>query len=98
MATEPTPLLPGDRLSLLVIPTEPTDDPRWPTAGLGIVGYIERLDEPGPDDADYVDGPLPGVIVALDTLRAAWSVDADGHSTFTLRVGDELLSIAPLGC
>lgn len=94
--TEPTRLLPGDRVSMLVIPTEPTDEPRWPTAGLGTVGYIELVSESGADDAQYVDGPEPGLIVALDVLRAAWSTDVNGNSTFRLRVGFERLYIVPV--
>lgn len=94
MDTLPTRLAVGDRVSLLVIPTEPDHDERWPTAGLATVAYIELLSEPGADDADYIDADLPGLIVSLPTLRAAYS-DLGGVVTFDVRIGYERLWIVP---
>lgn len=84
-----TELLPGDKVSVFLLPTDL--DPTDATLALPmIVGYIERLDEPGENEAEYFDGVEPAITTSWNQMHEGYS-DLAGVVTLDLRVGWERL-------
>lgn len=88
--TGPTRLFPGDRVSLLVLGAPP-----FVASALATVETMEVMHDPGPDDADYVDGDgmTPGLILSAEKLFQLM-LDSDGE-VLELRIGWERLRIVP---